>query len=227
MISAEFASIIDLTVLHADATENDIVALCRDAVEYRFASVCVNSGWVPTAARELAGESVTVCTVVGFPLGAASTAAKVAETRQAVDDGAGEIDMVMNIGQLKSGQRDKVTGDIRAVAAAAGEMAVKVILETSLLDDGEIDAACRCSMAAGAAFVKTSTGFGSGGAETRHVALMKEAAAGVCRVKASGGIRDQAAAQAMIDAGAARLGIGWSSGMAIVRGKTASSADAY
>jgi len=199
---------IDHTLLRADATPAEVERLCREAREYGFASVCVNSGHVRLCAGLLAGSPVKVCSTVGFPLGAMSTWAKVQETTRAIDDGAREIDMVMNIGMLKSGRREIVQDDIRAVVEAAHprQAIVKVILETGLLQDEEKVAACAIAQQAGADFVKTSTGFGHGGATVADVALMRKTVGPAMGVKASGGIRTREDALALIKAGASRLG---------------------
>jgi deoxyribose-phosphate aldolase len=204
----EIASMIDHTLLRADATRSDIRKLCAEARQYKFASVCVNPYWVPLAAAELAGSAVNVCTVVGFPLGASSTAAKVAETENSVKLGASEIDMVLNIGELKGSHFDAVQKDIEAVAAAAhgGGAILKVILETSLLDDDEKVKASALSKAAGADFVKTSTGFSTGGATVHDVSLMRRTVGPEMGVKASGGIRTLDDVRKMADAGATRIG---------------------
>lgn len=214
MISA----LIDHTLLKADATAAQIWKLCEEAREYGFASVCVNSYWVPLAAAQC----VKVSTVVGFPLGATSTAAKVAETEQAVKDGAREIDMVMNIGELQSGNDDAVGRDIEAVAAAAhrGGAILKVIIETALLDDDQKVTACQIAKAAGAEFVKTSTGFSSGGATVHDVALMRATVGKEMGVKASGGIRTLEDLNQMVAAGATRIGT--SAGVTIMQAKAAS-----
>jgi deoxyribose-phosphate aldolase len=208
MEPASIARLIDHTLLRPDATDSDIRNVCREARQYGFASVCVNSYWAPLAAAELAGCPVKVCTVVGFPLGATTTATKVAETEEALQAGAREIDMVMNIGALRGGDRDAVEADIKAVVDAshrAGAIA-KVILETALLDDDLKVAACLLAKAAGADFVKTSTGFGPGGATAHDVALMRSAVGPDMGVKASGGIRTLADLKAMVEAGATRIG---------------------
>jgi deoxyribose-phosphate aldolase len=199
---------IDHTLLKAEATEADIRKLCSEAVEYDFYAVCVNSCYVSLAVRELAGSQVKVASVVGFPLGAAHTAAKVCETEIAVSEGAEEIDMVLNVGALKEGRYNFVEDDIRAVVQAAAKEGaiVKVILETCLLTDNEVIKACQLSKDAGAAFVKTSTGFSTGGATAHHVKLMKDTVGDALQVKASGGIRDKAKALEMIEAGADRIG---------------------
>lgn len=205
---------IDHTILKANATREQVEKLCDEAAEYGFASVCVNSCWVPLCAERLAGTDVNVCTVIGFPLGAMSTAGKAAEAATAVADGADELDMVINVGWLVAGEDDLVRDDIAAVVAGAKGRCVKVIIETCLLDDEQKARACELSVEAGATFVKTSTGFSTGGATAHDVALMAKTVAGRCKVKASGGIHTAAEAQAMIDAGAERIGT--SSGIAIV-----------
>ena len=205
---------IDHTILKANATREQVKKLCDEAAEHGFASVCVNSCWVPLCAERLAGTDVNVCTVIGFPLGAMSTAGKAAEAAAAVADGADELDMVINVGWLVAGEDDLVRDDIAAVVAAAKGRCVKVIIETCLLDDEQKAHACELSAEAGATFVKTSTGFSTGGATVHDVVLMAKTVAGRCKVKASGGIHTAAEAQAMIDAGAERIGT--SSGIAIV-----------
>ena len=207
-IDPAIASLIDHTILKADATRADVLKVCREARQYNFASVCVNSYWVPLVRGELAGSPVKVCTVVGFPLGAASTESKAAETAIAVRDGAREIDMVLNIGALKSGDTDAVRNDIAAVvnAAHAGGAIVKVILETALLDDTQKRVACQLAKAAGAEFVKTSTGFSTSGATAHDIALMREAVGSSMGVKASGGIRTLDDLRTMAAAGATRIG---------------------
>ena len=199
---------IDHTLLKADASEAQIRQLCSEAMEYHFCAVCVNSCHAALAARLLEGSGVTLACVAGFPLGAMSTAAKAFEAEDACRNGAREIDMVINVGKLKDGDDPFVEADIRAVAEAAARYGadVKVILETCLLTDEEIRRACRLSEAAGARFVKTSTGFSSGGATTEHVALMRSCVGDRLGVKASGGIRDLKTVMAMIEAGAARIG---------------------
>ncbi len=199
---------IDHTLLKAEAQEADIKKLCAEARQFGFFAVCVNSCYVSLAKKELEGTAVKVASVIGFPLGASHTAAKVAETKIAVSEGADEIDMVLSVGALKEGRLDYVLSDIKQVVEAAkqGGAIVKVILETCLLTDQEILTACRLSMEAGAAFVKTSTGFSTAGASIRHVVMMREAVGDAMFVKASGGIRDKAKAIEMIDAGADRLG---------------------
>jgi deoxyribose-phosphate aldolase len=207
-IDSSLAAQIDHTLLRADATSADIRKICCEARKYGFASVCVNSYWVPLAAAELAGSRVKVCTVIGFPLGANATATKVAETEIAVKQGAAEIDMVINIGELKGGNYDAVRQDIEAVAVAAhkGGAILKVILETALLDDNQKIVGSTLSKVAGAEFVKTSTGFSTGGATLHDVALMRQAVGEEMGVKASGGIRTLEDLKNMIAAGATRVG---------------------
>ena len=204
----KIARLIDHTILKPEAVRNDVKMICAEALKYGFASVCVNSFWTPLVASELRGSAVKVCTVAGFPLGAAGTAAKIAETRAAVVDGAQEIDMVMNVGALRGGETGIVEADIRAVADAAhGQGAIlKVIIETALLNEEEKILACRSAVAAGADFVKTSTGFSRSGATTEDVALMRRTVGPSIGVKASGGIRTLADLQAMVAAGANRIG---------------------
>lgn len=203
-----FAGIIDHTMLKADATQETIKRYCAEAKEQGFASICVNSCQVPLVAAELKGTPINTCCVVGFPLGAMSTAAKAFEAKQAVSDGAGEVDMVINIGAIKDGRMDYVEKDIRAVVEAAKPAIVKVIIETCLLTDEEKVAACKASVRAGAAFVKTSTGFSTGGATVHDVALMKQAVEGKAKVKASGGIRTPEFTAELVEAGADRIGAG-------------------
>lgn len=202
------ARLIDHTILKPDATRTQVEQVCDEALAYGFASVCVNPYWVPLVAAKLASSPVAVCTVVGFPLGATSTAAKVAETGIALNDGAREIDMVLNVGALRSGDLDIVQRDMAAVAEAAhgGGAIVKVILETALLDAAQKLSACRLAVAAGADFVKTSTGFAASGATAEDVALLREAVGPTLGVKASGGIRTLADLQRMVAAGATRIG---------------------
>lgn len=210
---------IDHTLLAADATKDKIEKLCKEALEYHFASVCVNSCWVKLASEILSGSDVAVCTVVGFPLGAMDTESKAYEAGKAVADGADEIDMVINIGYLKSGMTTEVLEDIKAVRKATEGRVLKVIIETCLLSDDEKRIACELSAEAGADFVKTSTGFSTGGATEHDVALMRSVVGDKLGVKASGGIRDYKKAKAMIDAGANRIGA--SAGIAIVKEENA------
>lgn len=216
---AALAKYIDHTLLAADTTREQIATLCREAQAHGFYSVCVNSFQVPYAAQLLAGTPVEVCAVVGFPLGAGLTAAKAFEAQQAIAAGAGEIDMVLNIGALKDGLLDVVRDDIAAVKQACGAVPLKVILETCLLDAAEKTRACEMCRELGVAFVKTSTGFSRSGATLEDVTLMRKVVGADIGVKASGGVRDYATAVAMIKAGATRLGT--SSGIAIVSGAPA------
>lgn len=206
---ASLAKYMDHTLLKPEATAADIDRIVSEARQYGTASVCVNPYWVARVAAGLAGSGVKTCTVIGFPLGATSTASKVAETRDATAHGAQEIDMVINIGELKSGNDNAVRSDISAVANAAHEAGalLKVIIETCLLSDEEKRRACKLSVAGGADFVKTSTGFSTGGATTADITLMRETVGPEMGVKASGGIRTLEAAEAMIEAGATRLGV--------------------
>ena len=213
------AKYIDHTLLAPDAAKSAIEKLCKEASEYKFASVCVNSCWVSLAADLLKDSSVKVCTVVGFPLGAMDMVSKAYEAAKAVENGADEVDMVINIGYLKSGMLDAVLEDIVAVRKATEGKLLKVIIETCLLTDDEKRTACELSEKAGADFVKTSTGFSKGGATLHDVELMKSVVGDRLGVKASGGVRDYATAKAMIDAGATRIGA--SAGIAIVREENA------
>ena len=202
------ASLIDHTLLKPEATEADIRKLCEEARRYCFASVCVNPYWVPLAASLVRGSGVMVCTVAGFPLGASCTETKKAEAALAVRHGAQEVDMVINVGALRSGDHERVKADIEAVVEACrpAGAAVKVILETALLDDNQKVIACALARMAGADFVKTSTGFGPAGATVHDVALMRLVVGPAMGVKAAGGIRSHADAQKMIAAGASRIG---------------------
>ncbi|MCK5841107.1 MAG: deoxyribose-phosphate aldolase [Candidatus Sabulitectum sp.] len=208
------ASLIDHTLLKPDATGSMVERLCAEAAEYNFFSVCVNPMWVPFAAELLAGETSLVCSVVGFPLGATPLVAKEAEW--AVSRGAGEIDMVLPVGLLKQGDHAGVLRVINQVVTVVPGVTVKVILETCLLTDEEKVTACKLSMEAGAAFVKTSTGFAKGGATLSDIRLMRETVGSFMGVKASGGVRDYTTALDMVEAGASRIGT--SSGIAIVNG---------
>jgi deoxyribose-phosphate aldolase len=213
------ARMIDHTLLKPEAVPAQIERLCEEALEYGFAAVCVNGAWVPLAARLVSGSEVAVAAVVGFPLGAGTSAAKAFEARDAVAGEAAEVDMVINVGALKAGDEPLVEADIRAVVAAVGAgVPVKVILETALLKDGEKVRGCELAVAAGAAFVKTSTGFGPGGATVEDVALLRRAAGPDVGVKAAGGIRTRLQAEGMIAAGANRLGT--SNSVQIVSGGT-------
>jgi deoxyribose-phosphate aldolase len=217
-VPQDIAKYIDHTLLKADATVEQITTLCQEAKEFGFASVCVNPCYVKHCAKLLDGSTVKVCTVIGFPLGANVTKTKAREARRAIRDGASEIDMVINIGALKSGLDDVVYRDIRAVAKVArkGGAICKCILETGALSDDEKTRACQAAIRAKADFVKTSTGFGASGATVEDVTLMSNAVAGKnMGVKASGGIRNFADAQKMIEAGATRIGA--SAGVQIVK----------
>ncbi|MGY4677687.1 deoxyribose-phosphate aldolase [Pasteurella sp. P03HT] len=215
MNAKEIAQFIDHTALTAEKTEQDILKLCDEAIENRFWSVCINSGYIPLAKEKLAGTDVKICTVVGFPLGANLSSVKAFETREAIQAGADEIDMVINVGLIKSNKWDAVEADIAAVLTACAGTPLKVILETCLLSKEEIVKACEICKQLNVAFVKTSTGFNSGGATVEDVALMKQTV-GDIGVKASGGVRDTETAVAMIKAGATRIGA--SAGIAIING---------
>lgn len=221
------SGVIDHTLLKADATREEVEKLCREAAEFHFATVCVNPAWVATAAAKLRGSGVGVCSVVGFPLGATTADVKNFETRRAIFDGATEIDMVINVGALKSGDLRTVERDIEAVTDPCRQCGVvsKVIIEAALLTDEEKITACTLSKAAGADFVKTSTGFGPGGATAADVALMRRVVGADMGVKAAGGVRDLEGLKAMVAAGATRVGA--SAGVKIVqesRGQTPTSA---
>lgn len=207
---------IDHTLLKPTATSLDIEKLCNEAMEYKFFSVCVNSCYVPLAAELLRNSDVSVCSVVGFPLGAMSTRAKLFEAERALTDGADEIDMVLNIGWLKSKRINEVLQEISFIKNETGKRILKVILETCYLDETEKKLACKLCVDAGADFVKTSTGFGSAGATFEDVKLMKNAVKGDAKVKASGGIRDRQTAMDYIYLGVDRIGT--SNGIAIVTG---------
>ena len=207
---------IDNTALKADCTPDVIEKLCAESIEYGCASVCVNPAYVPLVAKLLKGTPVKVCTVIGFPLGMNASEVKAFEAAYAEKEGAEELDMVINVGMLKAGNDEYVQKDIEAVVKAANGKLVKVIIETCLLTDDEKVRACKLAKAAGADFVKTSTGFSTGGATTHDIALMRETVGAEMGVKASGGIRDYETAKAMIEAGASRIGA--SSGKKIVDG---------
>ena len=209
---------IDHSLLKATATKSDIIQLCQEAKTYQFYSVCINSCYAPLAKSELKHSKVKVCCVIGFPLGAMSTEAKVAETKQALKDGADEIDMVINIGLLKSKDFDAVWKDIEAVKKCMPHHILKVILETCYLEELEIIKASELAIQSGADFIKTSTGFGTRGATIHDVKLMKTVANGNAKIKASGGIKDYKTALEYINIGAERLGT--SSGIAIVTGES-------
>lgn len=208
---------IDHTILKPETTKEQVAQILAEAKEYDFASVCVNPTWVSFAAQELKDSNVKVCTVIGFPLGANTPALKAFETKDAIENGADEIDMVINIGALKSKNYDLVLEDIQAVVAASGDKLVKVIIETCLLTEEEKVKACQLSKEAGADFVKTSTGFSTGGATVEDVALMRRTVGPDMGVKASGGARSYEDAIAFIEAGATRIGA--SSGVAIMKGE--------
>lgn len=196
----------DHTILKADATREAVAKICEEAKEYGFMSVCVNSYYTAFVAEKLKDSDVKVCTVVGFPLGQMSTKAKAAETELAVKDGADEIDMVINVGALKDKEYDVVCNDIKEVKKACGQALLKVIIETCLLTDEEKVKACELAKEAGADYVKTSTGFSTGGADAHDVELMRKTVGDSMGVKASGGIRDRETAEKMVKAGASRLG---------------------
>ncbi len=214
-MSENMAGYIDHTLLKPEATEAQIEELCREAIKFDFFSVCINPSYVKTAAQALLGSTVRICCVVGFPLGATTTAVKAFETAEAVKNGAAEIDMVIHVGALKDKKEDYLTADIAAVVKAAAGCPVKVIIETGLLTEAEKVLACKLAKEAGASYVKTSTGFGPGGATVADIMLMRETVGPKLGVKASGGVRDLDAALQMIEAGATRIGT--SSGVTIVK----------
>ena len=216
---SELASYIDHTLLKPDVTRAQLEQLCAEAAEHQFSTVCVNGSRVELAYSLLEDSDVQVCTVVGFPLGAMDADAKRYETEAAVDAGASEIDMVMNVGRFKDGEHEYIVREIRDVVEAADDRVVKVILETCLLTNDEIAQACKLVAQAQAHFVKTSTGFGNAGATLEHVRLMRETVGQFAGVKAAGGVRNGNDAQAMIEAGATRIGT--SNGVAIVSGESA------
>ena len=206
---------IDHTILKATASSSDVQKLCEEAIEHKFYSVCVNGCYVADAKHLLQGTDVKVAAVVGFPLGAMTTAAKVFEAKEAVENGASEIDMVINVAKLKDGEFDYVENEIRLIKEAIGDTVLKVIIETCYLTDEEKVKVCELSLVAKADFVKTSTGFGTGGATYEDVKLMKSVVGDNAKVKASGGVRDKETAQKYVDLGAERLGT--SSGIEIVK----------
>lgn len=213
---------IDHTLLKADATENEVIKICNEAKEYDFFSVCINPGFVELAAKELRESNVAVCTVIGFPLGASTPETKAFETRDAIQKGAAEVDMVINISKLKDKKDEEVLKDIKAVVDAADKKAlVKVIIETCLLTDEEKERACKLAKDAGADFVKTSTGFSTGGATKEDIALMRKTIGTEMGVKASGGVRTYEDAVTMIESGATRIGA--SASIAIVTASKAQS----
>jgi deoxyribose-phosphate aldolase len=221
--ATDIASYIDHTLLKPEASEAEILKVCSEAVKYGFRSVCVNPVWVKTVKNALRGSSVLTCSVVGFPLGATPSDVKAFEARGAVLDGADEVDMVINIAAARAADKGALVDDITAVAEVVhtGEAILKVIIETALLNDDQKVLACQAAVEAGADFVKTSTGFNGGGATAEDVALMRRTVGPEIGVKASGGVRSLADAQAMIAAGATRIGA--SSGIAIVKGEQGSS----
>ncbi|MFL6517724.1 MAG: deoxyribose-phosphate aldolase [Bacillus sp. (in: firmicutes)] len=222
MATTNIAAMIDHTLLKPETTRQQIESLCQEAKEYKFASVCVNPTWVVTAKELLQSSGVMVCTVIGFPLGATTSETKAFETKNAIENGAEEVDMVINIGALKDHNDELVEKDIRAVVEAAkGKAHTKVIIETSLLTNEEKIRACELAVKAGADFVKTSTGFSTGGATAEDIALMRKTVGPDLGVKASGGVRSTEDVQKMIEAGATRIGA--SSSIAIVKGQTATS----
>ncbi len=217
MLMSDLAPYIDHTLLKPEAAREQIESLCAEAAEHKFSTVCVNGSRVELAYSLLEESDVQVAAVVGFPLGAAEADSKRYETEVAIDQGAGEIDMVMNVGRFQDGDHDYIVREIRDVVESADDHVVKVILETCLLTDTQIEQACKLVVQAQAHFVKTSTGFSSAGATIEHVELMRETVGQFAGVKAAGGIRDAATARAMIEAGATRLGT--SNGVAIVTGE--------
>lgn len=220
-MTENYASYIDHTLLKPEATKEQIIALCAEAKQYDFASVCVNPTWIETAAKELEGAVSKVCTVIGFPLGANTSDVKAFETKDAIAKGADEVDMVLNIGALKGSDYELVLNDMKAVVEAANGTLVKVIIETCLLTDEEKVKACELAVEAGVDYVKTSTGFSTGGATPTDVALMRKTVGPDFGVKASGGVRSLADLKAMIEAGATRIGA--SSGVKIMQGLAAES----
>jgi deoxyribose-phosphate aldolase len=224
-VPADLAKLIDHTLLKPEATRDEVVKLCEEARKYHFASVCVNTTWVPLCKAMLAGSDVMVCCVVGFPLGAMSPTAKAYEAREAVRQGAREVDMVINIGALKSKDYETVFEDICRVVKSSAPAGVKVILETSALNTEEKIIGCTLSKLAGAAFVKTSTGFGKGGATVEDIQLMRSIVGGELGVKASGGVRTVEDAIKMAQAGANRIGA--SASVSIVTGKTDGKSKGY
>jgi len=220
-MTENYASYIDHTLLKPEATKEQIIALCAEAKQYDFASVCVNPTWIETAAKELEGAVSKVCTVIGFPLGANTSDVKAFETKDAIAKGADEVDMVLNIGALKGSDYELVLNDMKAVGEAANGTLVKVIIETCLLTDEEKVKACELAVEAGVDYVKTSTGFSTGGATPTDVALMRKTVGPDLGVKASGGVRSLEDLKAMIEAGATRIGA--SSGVKIMQGLAAES----
>lgn len=222
MDKRQIAGMIDHTILKPEATEKEVKVLCKEAIEYNFASVCVNPSMVSLAATILEGSAVKVCTVIGFPLGVTTTAVKAFETEQTIKEGATEVDMVINVGKLKERDLEYVKNDIKAVVEAAkGKALTKVIIETCLLTDEEKIIACQLSKEAGADFVKTSTGFSTGGATAADIKLMRDTVGPEMGVKASGGVRSREDASTMIENGATRIGA--SASIAICEGQKSNS----
>ncbi|MED1268053.1 deoxyribose-phosphate aldolase [Bacillus mycoides] len=220
------AKLIDHTILKPNSTKEDVMKVIEEAKQYKFASVCINPTWVKLAGEELAGHDVDVCTVIGFPLGASTTETKAFETKDAIAKGATEVDMVINVGALKDGDNEFVEKDIyEVVQAAKGKALVKVIIETCLLTDEEKVRACELSVKAGADFVKTSTGFSTGGATAEDIALMRKTVGPNVGVKASGGVRTREDADKMVEAGASRVGA--SASVAIVLNDAKGATDNY
>jgi deoxyribose-phosphate aldolase len=219
-MTQNIAELIDHTLLKPDATVTEISQLCDEAKKFGFFSVCVNPYWIPTVKKLLADSPVKICTVIGFPLGATLSKAKAQETKDVIEEGADEIDMVLNVGAAKEKHWDFIEHEIHEIVSVAQGRTVKVILETCLLSDQEIVEACRRTVAARAHFVKTSTGFSKGGATVEAIHLMRKTVGCQFGVKASGGIRDRATAEAMLEAGASRLGL--SASVAIVQGSLSS-----
>ena len=217
MMEVKWNKLIDHTLLKANATKGDITKLCDEAMQYDFASVCVNPVWVSYCAEYLKESDVRVCTVIGFPLGANTSQVKAYEAKMAIEEGADEVDMVINIGALKAGDMDTVYQDIQTVVDASQGHCVKVIIETCLLTDEEKVLSCQQAMKAKATFVKTSTGFSTGGATIQDVALMKQTVGDQCEVKASGGVKTFEDMEAMVRAGASRIGT--SSGISLMNHK--------
>lgn len=221
-MSEKIAKMIDHTALKAETTKEQVEKLCEEARQHHFASVCINPTWVETAAKLLDGSDVKVCTVIGFPLGANTPETKAFETKDAIEKGATEVDMVINIGALKGKDYDLVERDIKSVVEAAkGKALTKVIIETSLLTDDEKVKVSELAVKAGADFVKTSTGFSTGGATAEDIRLMRKTVGPDIGVKASGGVRDRKGAEEMIEAGATRIGA--SAGVSIIAGETSDS----
>ncbi|HIY56757.1 MAG TPA: deoxyribose-phosphate aldolase [Candidatus Tetragenococcus pullicola] len=215
----ELNRLIDHTILKAETPKEEVLRIIQEAKVHHFYSVCINPTWVKLAKEELTGEPIAICTVIGFPLGANTTAVKAFEAKEAIENGADEVDMVINIGYMKSKMFEEVQADIEAVVKTAKDRAlVKVIIETALLTNEEIVKACQLAKAAGADFVKTSTGFSTGGAKVEDVTLMRETVGNEMGVKASGGIHSEQEAVALVEAGASRLGT--SASIAIVSGET-------